>query len=101
MAWRTNELWKMLEAWETLDTKERRNLDMLTGTTRSTRSLLLMLFGISCHAAASSIPGSLAVQGGEPTTQARRAITTRGKEHLTRRLDVALTRPATGPAVAH
>ncbi len=57
---------------------------MLTGTTRSTGSLLLMLFGISCHVAASSIPGSFALQGGEPSTQARLEMTTAGKDHLTR-----------------
>ena len=73
--------------------------DMLTGTTRSTRSLLLMLFGISCHVAGSSIPGSFALQGGEPSTQARLEITTAGKEHLTRHLDFAMTRAANGPAV--
>ena len=56
-------------SWETLDTKERRNLDMLTGTTRTTRSLLLMLFGISCHVAASSIPDRLPCREG---SQARR-----------------------------
>jgi hypothetical protein len=89
----------MLEAWQTLDTKERWNLDMLTGTTRSTRSLLLMLFGISCHVAASSIPGSFALQGGEPSTQARLEMTTAGKEHLTRHLDFAMTRAANGRAV--
>jgi hypothetical protein len=72
---------------------------MLIGITRSTRSLLLMLFGISCHVAASSIPGSFALQGGEPSTQARLEITTAGKEHLTRHLDIAMTRAANGPAV--
>ncbi len=72
---------------------------MLTGTARSTRSLLLMLFGISCHLAASSIPGSFALQGGEPSTQARLEITTAGKEALTRHLDFAMTRAANGPAV--
>ena len=72
---------------------------MLIGTTRSPRSLLLMLFGISCHLAASSIPGSFALQGGEPSTQARLEITTAGKEALTRHLDFAMTRSANGPAV--
>src|SRR5258708_33272596 len=71
---------------------------MLTGTTRSIRSLLLMLFGISCHVAASSMPGSFALQGGEPSTQARLEITTAGKEHLTRYLGCAMTRAAKGPA---
>jgi len=52
---------------------------MLTGTTRSTRSLFLMLFGISCHVAASSIPGSFALQGAEPSTHARLEITTADK----------------------
>src|SRR3984957_6637429 len=72
---------------------------MLTGTNHSTRSLLLMLFGISCHVAASSIPGSFALQGGEPSTHARLEITTAGKEHLTRHLDFAMTRAPNGPAV--
>jgi integrase len=44
-----------------------------------------MLFGISCHVAASSIPGSFALQGGEPSTQARLEMTTAGKEHEERR----------------
>ena len=72
---------------------------MLTGTTRSTGSLLLILFGISCHVAASSISGSFALQGGEPSTQARLEMTTAGKEHLTRHLDFAMTRAANGLAV--
>jgi hypothetical protein len=72
---------------------------MLTGTTRSTRSLLLILFGISCHVAASSIPESFALQGGEPSTQARLEITAAGKEQLTRHLDFSMTRAANGPAV--
>jgi hypothetical protein len=66
---------------------------------RSTGSLLLMVFGICCHVAASSISGSFALQGGEPSTQARLEMTTAGKEHLTMHLDFAMTRIATGLAV--
>ena len=82
-----------------LEYKRKKGMDMSTGTTRSTGSLLLILFGISCHVAASSIPGSFALQGGVPSTQAHLEMTTAGKEHLTRHLDFAMTRAADGLAV--
>src|SRR5258708_33265937 len=72
---------------------------MVVGTGRSIRSLLPMRFGICCHVAALSIPVSFALQGGEPSTQARLEMTTAGKEHLTRHLDFAMTRAANGLAV--
>jgi hypothetical protein len=74
-------------------------MDMRTGTTRSTGSLLLILFGISCHVAATSIPGSFALQGGVPSTQARLKMTTAGREHLTRHLDFVMTRATDGLTV--
>jgi hypothetical protein len=84
---------------EDLKYKRKKGMDMRTGITRSTGSLLLILFGISCHVAASSIPGSFALQGGVPSTQARLEMTTAGKEPLTRHLDFAMTRAGDGLAV--
>jgi hypothetical protein len=71
---------------------------MLTGTTRSARSLLLMLFGISCHVAASSIPGScLARRGAKHAGTPGDNDGRQGTPDKASRF--AMTRAANGPAV--
>lgn len=75
---------------------------MNTGSNRSavaTSCLLLFLWSSYSHAMASSVPGSFALQGGEPSTQARLDITTMGKETLSKHLDFTMTKSANGPVV--
>lgn len=72
---------------------------MLAKAPRLARFLLLIFCGISVKAEMASIPGSFALQGGAPSTQAHLVMTNLDKRTLTRHLDFAMTRSEKGQVV--